>query len=118
MWKYHVFLELSNKSWHNPHIEIIKKSVIQVAFYSSGNQLEWREVESGRLPTLRTQLRATLVDKILYITGGWDDALTSLTSVLSWDPVAESWQSAGDLAVARVQHAAVAIPTSNIESYC
>ena len=89
-----------------------------MAFYSSGNPLEWREVESGRLPTLRTQLRATLVDKILYITGGWDDALTSLTSILSWDPVAESWQSAGDLAVARVQHAAVAIPSSNIESYC
>ena len=86
-----------------------------MAFYSSGNQLEWREVESGRLPSLKTQLRATLVDSTLYITGGWDDALNSLSSILSWDPVAESWQSAGNLAVARVQHAAVAVPTSNIE---
>ena len=86
-----------------------------MAFYSSGTQLEWRQVESGRLPSLRTQLRATLVDNIIYITGGWDESLTSLTSILSWDPVAESWQSAGNLAVARVQHAAVAIPASRIE---
>ena len=83
-----------------------------MAFYSSGNPLEWRDLESGRLPTLRTQLRATLVDKILYITGGWDDALTSMTSILSWDPVAESWQQAGDLAVGREAHAAVAVPKS------
>ena len=102
-------------SLHNLHIEITKRSDIQVAFYSSGNQLEWREVEGGRLPSLRTQLRATSIDNILFITGGWDEALNSLTSILSWDPVAESWQSAGNLAVARVQHAAVAITTSNIE---
>ena len=83
--------------------------------HPGGNELEWREVEGGRLPSLRTQLRATTVINTLFITGGWDDALTSLTSVLSWDPVAESWQSAGNLAVARVQHAAVAISTSTIE---
>ena len=86
-----------------------------MAFYSIGTQLEWRQVESGRLPSLRTQLRATSLDNIIYITGGWDESLTSLTSILSWDPVAESWQSAGNLAVARVQHAAVAIPASRIE---
>ena len=89
-----------------------------MASYSSGNQLEWREVDSGKLPSPRTQLRATLVDNILHITGGWDDALNSLSSVLSWDPVAESWRSAGNLAVARVQHAAVAIPTSDFELQC
>ena len=75
-------------------------------------------MESGKLPSLRTQLRATLVDNILHITGGWDDALNSLASVLSWDPVAESWQVDGNLAVARVQHAAVAIPTSDFELDC
>ena len=89
-----------------------------MAFYSSGNPLEWREVEGGRLPTLRTQLRATLVDKILYITGGWDDALTSLTSILSWDPVAESWQAVGELARARDHHAAIAVPASAIAMFC
>merc|ERR1719507_346047 len=61
----------------------------EVAVYSSGSQLEWREVEGGRLPSPMNGLRATSVDDVLFVTGGtlWDD----LTSILSWDPVAESW---------------------------
>ena len=84
-----------------------------MATFSSGGQLEeWREVEGGELPNPRFGLRATLVGDILFVTGGLDDDY--LTSILSWDPVAESWQAAGDLAVARAFHAAVAVPDSLI----
>ena len=86
-----------------------------MATYSSGGQLEeWREVEGGELPQPRYGLRATLVGDILFFTGGQDDDYNKLTSILSWDPVAESWQAAGDLAVARAYHAAVAVPESLI----
>ena len=81
-----------------------------MATYSSGGQLEeWREVEGGELPSPRFGLRATLVGDILFVTGGWDGN-NELTSILSWDPVTESWQSAGDLVATREYHAAVAVP--------
>ena len=86
-----------------------------MAVYSSGSQLEWREVEGGELLSPRSNLRATLVESILFVTGGWDEDFNALTSILSWDPVAERWQAAGDLAVPRVYHAAVAIPSSLVE---
>ena len=86
-----------------------------MATYSSGGQLEeWREVEGGELPSPRWRLRATLVGGILFVTGGWDGN-NDLTSILSWDPVAESWQSAGELAVGRYEHAAVAVPDMLID---
>ena len=69
--------------------------------YSSGSQLEWREVEGGQLPEPRSGLRASLVGEILFVTGGYGVDGNDLTSILSWDPVAESWQQAGDLAVGR-----------------
>ena len=69
-------------------------------------------MEGGELPNSRFGLRATLVGDILFVTGGLDDDY--LTSILSWDPVAESWLAAGDLAVARAFHAAVAVPDSLI----
>ena len=86
-----------------------------MAVYSSGSQLEWREVEGGELPKSREGLRAALVDNVLFVTGGKDDGDHYLTSILSWDPVAESWQAAGDLAVPRYFHAAVALPSSFVE---
>ena len=85
-----------------------------MAVYSSGSQLEWREVESGQLPEPRVGLRATLVGEILFVSGGRDDGRNPLTSILSWDPVAESWQPAGHLAVARNNHAAIVVPKSVI----
>jgi len=89
-------------------------SSTEVATYSSGGQLEeWREVEGGELPSPRVGPRATLVGDILFVTGGKDNYY-NLPSILSWDPVAESWQSAGDLAVGRYDHAAVAVPDSLI----
>ena len=85
-----------------------------MAVYSSGSQLEWREVEGGRLPQRRAALRATLLGEILFVSGGRDGGWNPLTSILAWDPVAESWQPAGDLALARSSHATVAVPTSVI----
>ena len=85
-----------------------------MADYSSGSQLEWREVEGGQLPSPRDGLRATSVGDVLFVTGGLDDDFNFPTSILSWDPVAESWQPAGDLAVARSNHAAVAVSKSVI----
>ena len=83
----------------------------QVAVYTSGvSQLEWRE--SGKLPEPQWMLRVTMVDNVLYVTGGGG------TSILSWEPTNESWEEAGNLAVARFGHAAVAVPSSMIESGC
>ena len=92
----------------------------QVAVYSSGSQLEWREVEGGQLPLVLFGLfglHATVVDQTLYVSGGYSSG-DYQTSILSWDPVAESWQPAGDLVVGRGLHAAVAIPRSTIAMYC
>jgi len=86
----------------------------EVAVYSGGSQLEWREVEGGQLPSPRFGLRASVVNKILFVTGGLADGVDYVTSILSWDPVAESWQPVGDLAVGRLVHAAVAVPASVI----
>ena len=96
---------LSN--WPSSHIN-------QVAIYTGGSQLEWRE--TGQFPTARYWLQAVVVDNIIYVTGGSDG--NYLTSILFWDPSTESWQEAGDLKVARHTHAAVAIPSSILESEC
>ena len=69
-------------------------------------------MEGGQLPSPRYGLRATLVGDVLFVSGGYDDDHNDLTSILSWDPVAESWQQVGDLAVARHTHAVVAVPKS------
>ena len=74
-------------------------------------------MESGKLPEPRGGLRAAMVDNVLYVTGGYDGVIR-LTSILSWDPTNESWEEAGNLTVARDGHAAVAIPSSLIESGC
>ena len=90
-----------------------------MAIYTGGvSQLEWREVETGNLPTPRDFLRAATVDNIIFVTGGWDYAVSGLTSILSWDPSTESWQEAGNLKVGRYWHAAVAVSSSIIESEC
>ena len=92
----------------------------QAASYTVGNNLlEWREVEGGQLPEPRVALHASMVDNMIFVTGG---SLVypniNLTSILFWDPSTESWQKAGDLKVGRNSHAAVAVPSSIIESEC
>ena len=89
----------------------------QVAIYTGGdNHLEWREVETGKLPQPRYALQAVTVDNHIYVVGGSDG--NYLTSILSWDPSTESWQYVGDLKVARSDHSAVAVPSPIIESEC
>ena len=75
-------------------------------------------MKSGQLPKPRRGLRATTVDNVIFVTGGLDHNSTELTSILSWDALAESWQSVGDLKVARYENAAVAISSSIIDSEC
>merc|ERR1719237_675301 len=90
-------------------------SSTEVAIYSGGgSQLEWREVETGRLPTPRPELRAAVIENHIYVTGGQD----YLTEILRWDPSSESWQQVGNLGVGRECHAVLAIPSSIIESEC
>ena len=90
----------------------------QVTKYTGVYPLKWRE--TGQLPSPRFGLRAAFVDNVIYVSGGlqsnWADRITS---ILYWDPSVESWQPAGDLAVARGYHAAVAIPSYIVlESGC
>ena len=53
-----------------------------MAVYSSGSQLEWREVEGGQLPEPREGLRTTLV----FVSGGEDDDYNDLTSIIARRP--------------------------------
>ena len=81
-------------------------------------------VESGQLPSGSYGLRAAFIPNGsglgngIFITGGKPG---SLTSILLWDPVTEGWLDVGrggKLAVGRYLHAAVAIPSSVVDSYC
>ena len=88
----------------------------QVAIYTDGSQtLEWRE--TGQLPTPKYGHRAAVTDNILYVTGGFDGD-NSLASILSWNPSTETWQSEGEMALAKDHHAAVAAPSSILSSEC
>ena len=83
-----------------------------------GRHLEWRE--GGQLKEPGRGHRATLVNDILYLTGGSAGVNHDNSDfILSWDPVSKSWEKAGKLAVGR-QHesAAVAISRSMIAPYC
>ena len=100
-------------------LDRLKINLNQVAVYSSGG-LDWREVEGGELPSPRSGLRAAMVGDVLHVTGGHlppdqpgRDG-PDITSVLAWDPVAESWQVVGLLNVGRYDYAAVAIIDSII----
>ena len=46
------------------------------------------------------------------------NSVSELIEILRWDPLTEAWEQAGNLAVERSWHAAVAIPSSIIESEC
>ena len=119
-WKTVVLAELEGSCWRIYGIQNggrqteLKLLHNQVAVYSAGSPLVWIEVEGGELPTPRIDLRATVVNNVLYITGGSEED-KRLTSVLSWDPAGQTWQEVGNLTVARDQHAAVAVPTSFID---
>ena len=86
----------------------------QVVVYSSDNQLEWREMEGRQLPAL--QLFATGIYQPPFravdaIAGRGRTASfrkrrrgghTTITEILSWGLVSQSWQPVGDVALARL----------------
>ena len=84
-----------------------------MAVYSAGSLLVWREVEGGELPTPRSGLRASVVNNILYVSGGVYDQV-QLTSVLLWNQDGQAWQEAGQLVVGRHIHPAVSVSLSMI----
>ena len=90
----------------------------QVATYTSGVPLQWREVETGNLPSPSYGPKATTVDNIFYVTGGKDDNGDVLSSILYWNSATESWGLAGYLSVARYDHGATAVPLSLLSSEC
>ena len=100
-----------NSGWRQTKLKLLHN---QVAVYSAGSPLVWIEVEGGELPTPRIELRATVVNNVLYLSGGFDGD-KELTTVLSWDPAGQTWQEVGNLAVGRDFHAAVAVPESFID---
>ena len=80
-----------------------------------GSQGEWREV--GLLPSPRLGLSGAAVGGIFYACGGGEDQHTSYTNDLaSFDPVSESWASAGHLTFTRKWHAVAEIGLSTIPS--
>jgi len=91
-------------------------STTEVSTYTSGVPLQWREVETGNLPSPRYHLRATTVNNIVYVTGGYDGGY--LSSILYWNGANESWVLAGDLSVARYGHGATAVPLALLSSEC
>ena len=102
-------------------LEMYESNILchQTAMYSSGYYGDWM-TSNGQLPRARTGLKAAMINSDLYVTGGLGTDGTPFTSILYWDPNQRypSWKSAGDLKVARHSHAAVAIPSSIIESEC
>ena len=80
-----------------------------------GSQLGWREV--GLLPSPRMGLKGATVDGTFYVSGGGDGQHVSYTNeVFSFDPVWESWASAGQLTSTRKYHAVAEIDLSAIPS--
>ena len=80
-----------------------------------GSQLGWREV--GLLPSPRMGLKGATVDGTFYVSGGGDGQHVSYTNeVFSFDPVWESWASAGQLTFTRKWHAVAEIDLSAIPS--
>ena len=77
-------------------------------------------METGQLPTPCWGLRATVVDNDLYVTDGFHHGFINLflTAILRWDPSTESCQQVGHLQVSKAEHAAIAVPSSIIESEC
>ena len=90
--------------------------LFQVSTYTSGVPLQWREVETGNLPSPRYHLRATTIDNIVYVTGGFDGDV--LSSILYWNSATESWGLAGYLSGARFKHGATAVPSALLSSEC
>ena len=64
-----------------------------MAVFSAGYPLVVKEVEGRELPSPRWSVQATVVGKILYLSGGQDGG-DVLTRLLSRNPAGQDWQEA------------------------
>jgi len=81
-----------------------------------GSQGKWREV--GDLPSPKVGLRGATVDGIFFVSGGGITTTSYTNDLTSFDPVSETWTSAGDLTFSRKWHAVAEIDLSNIPANC
>ena len=65
-----------------------------MAVFSAGFPLVVKEVEGRELPSPRWSVQATVVGKIIYLSGGQDDGGDVLTRLLSRNPAGRDWQEA------------------------
>jgi len=68
----------------------------------------WRP--AADLPSARYGLRTASLDNKLFLFGGWDTSLSLLDSILSYNPLTDSWQSAGNMNVPRAGHTVAVFP--------
>ena len=62
-----------------------------MAVFSAGYPLVVKEVEGRELPSPRWSVQATVVGKIIYLSGGQDGG-DILTRLLSGNPAGQDWQ--------------------------
>ena len=94
------------------HLKICPMFNAKVMVY--GSQEEWRE--DGLLPSPRLGLRGATVNGIFYVSGGGPSTTSYTNDLTSFDPVSESWASAGNLTFSRKWHAVAEIGLSTIPS--
>ena len=87
IWEHQTSLETISTISSSPHNFHFHN---QVSTYTGVSQLEWRELKTGHLALPTFELRAAMVDDIIYLTGGSDVYGELLTSILRWDPSTES----------------------------
>ena len=88
-----------------------------MAVYTTGVPLQWRELETGHLPSRRYGGRAATVDNVIHL-AGCHDTYHFCTEILAFDPVSESWIQRGEFALPRYHNGAVGVPASAIASDC
>ena len=84
----------------------------EVMDYASGGP--WRY--AGALPSARQGLTGSSIDGVLFVSGGHDGSYQN--AILQWDPVSETWKSAGNIATARYRHGMATVPQSAVAHHC
>ena len=84
----------------------------EVFDFTNGGQ--WRQ--TSPLPESRWGVRGASLGGVFHILGGQRGTL--LTSVLAWDPVEETWQEVGELAVPASYRAVAEVPMSLGGPFC
>lgn len=103
---------------------VVGQSFLESTFLDSTEILEspgksWKTLETARLPSPRSSLRAGTVNNIVFIFGGdGSDILTSDSNkdILSFNGEKESWHPAGKMIVGRVGHAVEV--TEDVSQHC